>query len=87
MPRTRPTTITVDETELTLVLEREKRVKNVNAHLRGATLSGSAPAEIPDERLDRVVAELAAPFPNSAPSSTSLSRSVMHPVFAPLDAL
>ena len=59
MPETAPQTITVDSTTLALVLERKKRVKNVNARLRGSTLSVSAPAGMPDEKLGPVIHELA----------------------------
>jgi predicted metal-dependent hydrolase len=48
----------VDGTALTLALQR-KRVKNVNARLRGTTLSVSAPAEMPDAKLEPVIQELA----------------------------
>ncbi len=59
MQRTAPRTITVDGTTLALLVER-KRVKNVNARLlRGSTLSVSAPAGMPDEKLGPVIHELA----------------------------
>jgi hypothetical protein len=48
----------VDGTALTLALQR-KRVKNVNARLRGTTLSVSAPAGMPDAKLEPVIRELA----------------------------
>jgi predicted metal-dependent hydrolase len=48
----------VDGTALTLALQR-KRVKNVNARLRGTTFSVSAPAEMPDAKLEPVIQELA----------------------------
>jgi predicted metal-dependent hydrolase len=48
----------VDGTALTLALQR-KRVKNVNARLRGTTLSVSAPAGMPDAKLEPLIRELA----------------------------
>lgn len=50
--------LTVDGTELAVVVRR-KRVKNVNARLRGGTLRVSAPFEMSEQELARVVAELA----------------------------
>jgi predicted metal-dependent hydrolase len=50
--------ITVDGVALTLLVER-KRVKNVNARLKGDTLRVSAPPNITSTRLDEVVVELA----------------------------
>lgn len=50
--------ISVDGITLTLALER-KRVKNVNARLRGSTLSVSAPVGITDEKLEPVIQGLA----------------------------
>jgi predicted metal-dependent hydrolase len=58
VPKTALREISVDGTALTLALER-KRVKNVNARLRGATLSVSAPAGMPDAKLEPLVRELA----------------------------
>jgi predicted metal-dependent hydrolase len=54
----RAPTITVEGETLTLVVER-KRVKNVNARLRDATLLVSAPPGMPQKELDRVVLDLA----------------------------
>ncbi len=48
----------MDGTTLELVLER-KRVKNVNARLRGSTLLVSAPVGMAEERLQPAVRELA----------------------------
>ena len=48
----------MDGTALTLALQR-KRVKNVNARLRGTTLLVSAPAGVPDAKLEPVIRELA----------------------------
>jgi hypothetical protein len=48
----------VDGTALTLALQR-KRVKNVNARLRGTTLSVSAPDGMPSAKLEPVIQELA----------------------------
>lgn len=53
-----PREITVDGTSLALLVER-KRVKNVNARLRGATLSVSAPVGLPDEKLEPMIQDLA----------------------------
>lgn len=50
--------ISVDGSTLMLALER-KRVKNVNARLRGSTLSVSAPVEMTDEKLEPVIQGLA----------------------------
>ncbi len=53
-----PETITVEGTTLTLAVER-KRVKNVNARLRGSTLFVSAPPSMPSKRLQQVTIEMA----------------------------
>lgn len=53
-----PKTITVEGTTLTLAVER-KRVKNVNARLRGSTLFVSAPPSMPSDRLQQVTIEMA----------------------------
>lgn len=58
MPQAMPHTITVDGASLTLIVER-KQVKNVNARLRGSTLSVSAPAGITNEKLEPVIQGLA----------------------------
>lgn len=51
-------TITVDGVTLSLVLER-KRVKNINAQLRGDVLHVSAPVDMSQAMLDQVVPTLA----------------------------
>lgn len=53
-----PQTITVDGVTLTLLVER-KRVKNINARLRDATLSVSAPLNTPQATLDQAIPDLA----------------------------
>jgi predicted metal-dependent hydrolase len=53
-----PKTITVEGTTLTLAVER-KRVKNVNARLRGSTLFISAPPELPSKKLRQLAIEMA----------------------------
>jgi predicted metal-dependent hydrolase len=53
-----PDTIIVDGVTLQLVIER-KRVKHINARLRGATLSVSAPHHAPQRVLDDVIPDLA----------------------------
>jgi predicted metal-dependent hydrolase len=58
MSPTKSQTITIDGITLTLVVER-KRVKNINARLREATLSVSAPLNTPQATLDQVIPELA----------------------------
>ena len=58
MPDTQTGTITVDGAELALVVER-KRVKHVNARLRGSTLSVSAPPAIPEAALEPIILDLA----------------------------
>jgi len=58
VPKLIPKKIYVDGAALTLALER-KRVKNVNARLRGTTLLVSAPAGMPDAKLEPVIRELA----------------------------
>lgn len=58
MPESETRTITVDGAELTLVVER-KRVKHVNARLRGSTLSVSAPPAIPEAALEPIILDLA----------------------------
>jgi len=50
--------ISVDGNSLTLALQR-KRVKNVNARLRGTILLVSAPDGMPDAKLEPVIRELA----------------------------
>lgn len=52
-----PQQITVDDVTLTLSVER-KRVKNVNARLRGATLHVSAPSGMSTERLETMAHDL-----------------------------
>ncbi len=51
-------TITIDGTTLQLVIER-KRVRHINARLRRQTLFVSAPPQVEQQYLDRVVADLA----------------------------
>ena len=58
MADTQPRALTVDGVALTVVVEH-KRVKNVNARLRGATLSVSAPPSIPPAELERIILDLA----------------------------
>lgn len=58
MPQSPTRTINVDGVTLTLLLER-KRVKNVNARLRGATLAVSAPFGMARAKLDPIIADLA----------------------------
>ena len=58
MSSTNPQTITVDGVTLTLLIER-KRIKNINARLRDATLSISAPLNIPQATLEQVIPDLA----------------------------
>ena len=53
-----PHTINVDGTTLTVALER-KRVKNINARLRGTTLAVSAPMNVAQADLDQAITELA----------------------------
>lgn len=53
-----PKTITVEGTTFTLAVER-KRVKNVNARLRGSTLFISAPPDLPSKRLHQIANEMA----------------------------
>ena len=53
-----PSRMTVDGIALDLVLRR-KRVKTVNARLRGSTLLVSAPVGVPEERLEPAVRGLA----------------------------
>ncbi len=53
-----PETITVEGTTLSLAVER-KRVKNVNARLRGSTLFVSAPPDLPPKRLHQIANEMA----------------------------
>jgi hypothetical protein len=53
-----PKTITVEGTTLTLAVER-KRVKNVNARLRGSTLFISAPPELPSKKLQQLAIDMA----------------------------
>jgi len=53
-----PRAITVDGVTLELVVTR-KRVRHINARLRGSVLLVSAPPGVPAAELDRVVAELA----------------------------
>jgi predicted metal-dependent hydrolase len=58
VPGTTSRKMTVDGTTLTLVLQR-KRVKNVNARLRGSTLLVSAPMSMAEEKLQPAACELA----------------------------
>jgi predicted metal-dependent hydrolase len=58
MSDAKPQTITVDGVTLTLLVER-KRVKNINARLRGSTLSVSAPLNTPQATLEKVIPDLA----------------------------
>jgi predicted metal-dependent hydrolase len=51
-------TITIDGTTLQVVIER-KRVRHINARLRRQTLFVSAPPQVEQQFLDRVVADLA----------------------------
>lgn len=53
-----PQTITIDGVTLTLEVER-KRVKNVNARLRGTTLSVSAPLTMAQTKLNEIIPDLA----------------------------
>ena len=53
-----PQQITVDDVTLTLAVER-KRVKNVNARLRGSTLYIGAPPGMSSERLEDIAGDLA----------------------------
>ena len=57
MTSTPPEKITVDNVTLTLCIER-KRVKNVNARLRGSTLYISAPPQMPSKRIEQMSMEL-----------------------------
>ncbi len=59
MPQSPTTsTISIDGVTLTLILER-KRVKNVNARLRGTTLAVSAPFGMAQGELDPIITTLA----------------------------
>jgi hypothetical protein len=58
MNATTPQTITVDGVTLSLVLER-KRVKHINARLCEKTLSVSAPLNVSQAVLDKVIPDLA----------------------------
>lgn len=49
----------VNGTALTLIVERKRRVKNVNARLKGSVLRVSAPPGMPEKDLAPVVEELA----------------------------
>ena len=49
----------VDGTSLTLIVERKRRVKSVNARLKGSVLRVSAPPGIPEKDLAPVVNNLA----------------------------
>src|SRR5262245_34446119 len=51
-------TITVDGVTLTLLVER-KRVKNINARLRDATLAVSVPFNISQETINQTIPDLA----------------------------
>jgi len=53
-----PRGLTVDGVELTVLITRT-RVKNINARLRGDTLTVSAPTTIPERALAEAVTELA----------------------------
>ncbi len=58
MSETPPATIMIDGVTLSLMIER-KRVKNINARLRGTTLAVSAPLHTPQATLDQVIPDLA----------------------------
>lgn len=58
VPKSTPGELTVDGIALELVLRR-KRVKNVNARLKGSTLLVSAPVGMPEEELEPAVRGLA----------------------------
>ncbi len=53
-----PATITIDGVTLSVSVER-KRVKNVNARLRGSTLYISAPPQMPSKRVEEISEDLA----------------------------
>jgi predicted metal-dependent hydrolase len=55
----RDKTLVVDGKALTLVVERKRRVKNVNARLKGSALRVSAPPGIPEKELAAIVEDLA----------------------------
>jgi hypothetical protein len=57
MTLSEPQTITIDGTTLALAIER-KRVKNINARLRGTTLCISAPIAVSQADLQQAIAEL-----------------------------
>ena len=59
MEAPRNKTLVVDGTELTLIVERKRRVKNVNARLKGSVLRVSAPPGMREGRLTSVVEDLA----------------------------
>ncbi len=59
MEEPREKTVVVDGKALTLVVERKRRVKNVNARLKGSALRVSAPPGIPEKDLRPVVEDLA----------------------------
>lgn len=53
-----PATVTVDGVRLSVSVER-KRVKNVNARLRGSTLYISAPPRMPQKQVEEISKDLA----------------------------
>lgn len=53
-----PATVTIDDVTLSVSVER-KRVKNVNARLRGSTLYISAPPRMPSKRVEEISENLA----------------------------
>lgn len=59
MEESREDTVVVDGTALTLLVERKRRVKNVNARLKGSVLRVSAPPGMREKDLTPVVEGLA----------------------------
>lgn len=59
MEATRQNTVVVDGTALTLIVERKRRIKNVNARLKGSVLRVSAPPGMREDKLASVVEDLA----------------------------
>ena len=59
MGKARESTLVVDGTALTLIVERKGRVKNVNARLKGSVLRVSAPPGMREGDLAPVVEDLA----------------------------
>lgn len=59
MGATQENTVVVDGTALTLIVERKRRVKYVNARLRGSVLRVSAPPGMREDKLESVVEDLA----------------------------